>query len=41
MHSLGLVHRDLKLLNVFLTSNSLFSRVKIGDLGLAAKLSKG
>uniref|UniRef100_A0A7S2PIT0 Serine/threonine-protein kinase PLK n=1 Tax=Leptocylindrus danicus TaxID=163516 RepID=A0A7S2PIT0_9STRA len=35
MHSINVIHRDLKLGNLFLDSNMC---VKIGDLGLAAKL---
>ena len=38
MHQVGLVHRDLKLLNIFLSDNAERPRVKIGDLGLAAYL---
>ena len=36
MHSISVIHRDLKLGNLFLDKDM---RVKIGDLGLAAKLS--
>ena len=41
MHKSGLMHRDLKLLNIFLRDKSPKPRVKIGDLGLAALLSPG
>lgn len=36
MHSINVIHRDLKLGNLFLDGNMC---VKIGDLGLAAKLA--
>ena len=38
MHRQGLVHRDLKLLNIFLCDKSKTPRVKIGDLGDAILL---
>ena len=38
MHQVGLVHRDLKLLNIFLCDSTAYPRVQIGDLGLACKL---
>ena len=41
MHKVGLVHRDLKLMNIFMTDSSPMPRVKIGDLGLACKLAQG
>ena len=41
MHALQLVHRDLKLLNIFVCDDSDLPRVKIGDLGLAARLAPG
>ena len=41
MHALGILHRDLKLLNIFMCDVSAFPRVKIGDLGLACKLGVG
>ena len=41
MHNVGLVHRDLKLLNIFLSDNSPTPRVKLGDLGLTARLAPG
>lgn len=41
MHRIGLVHRDIKLLNVFMTHLSTLPRVKIGDLGLSVKLEAG
>lgn len=37
MHSVKVIHRDLKLGNVFLTGDM---RIKIGDFGLAAKIQK-
>ena len=40
MHRQGLVHRDLKLLNIFITDRSDYPKVKIGDLGLACKLEE-
>ena len=36
MHSLKVVHRDLKLGNLFLNN---MMQIKVGDLGLAAKLN--
>ena len=41
MHDFSLVHRDLKLLNVFLCDSSDMPRVKIGDLGLTVQLAPG
>ena len=41
MHAVGLVHRDLKLLNIFMCDTSDEPRVKIGDLGLAVYLPPG
>ena len=41
MHEVNLVHRDLKLLNVFMCDSSEMPRVKLGDLGLAVRLSPG
>lgn len=38
MHNVGLVHRDLKLLNIFMCDATEKPRVKIGDLGLAVRL---
>lgn len=38
MHKKSLVHFDLKLLNVFVSSNSLYPKIKIGDLGLTSHL---
>ena len=40
MHRLGIYHRDLKLLNIFVTSLSDFPKIKIGDLGLACQLEE-
>ena len=40
MHRLGIFHRDLKLLNIFVADLSDFPKVKIGDLGLACKLDQ-
>ena len=41
MHKLNLVHRDLKLLNIFVCDATAKPRVKIGDLGLTALLQPG
>ena len=41
MHSKGIVHRDLKHLNVFLSNTSSYPRVKIGDFDLAYRLPDG
>ena len=41
MHNARLAHRDLKLLNIFMCDASDRPRVKIGDLGLSARLSEG
>ena len=41
MHAVGLVHRDLKFLNIFMCDTSDAPRVKIGDLGLAVYLPPG
>jgi meiosis-specific serine/threonine-protein kinase MEK1 len=38
MHSKGLVHRDLKLLNIFVCSNSDLPKVKIGDFGMCCRI---
>ena len=38
MHHAGLIHRDLKPLNIFLCDNSEMPRVKIGDLGLSVSI---
>lgn len=35
------MHRDLKLMNIFLCDDSDLPRVKIGDLGLAVQLAPG
>ena len=48
MHKVGVVHRDVKHLNVFIktssegkdTSSNRQPTVKVGDLGMAAKLNK-
>ena len=40
MHSNGIVHRDLKHLNIFLSDQSEAPKVKIGDFGLACKLGE-
>ena len=41
MHEQNLVHRDLKLLNIFMCDSSEMPRVKLGDLGLAVCLKPG
>ena len=41
IHQQGLVHRDLKLLNIFLYDLNKMPRVKIGDLGSAVHLGPG
>lgn len=41
IHRVGLVHRDLKLMNIFMNDLTSMPRVKIGDLGLACKLAEG
>ena len=41
IHKAGLVHNDIKFLNVFLSSASNYPKVKIGDFGLAYKLAQG
>ena len=38
IHEAGIVHRDLKHLNIFLSDTSETPRVKIGDFGLACRL---
>ena len=41
MHAAKLVHRDLKLLNIFMYDSTDKPKVKIGDLGLTALLRDG
>ena len=41
MHSQRLIHRDIKLLNIFVCDSTDMPRVKIGDLGLAVLLKPG
>jgi len=41
MHEQNLVHRDLKLLNIFMCDSTEMPRVKIGDLGLTVSLEPG
>jgi serine/threonine protein kinase len=41
MHSYGVVHRDLKLENILLTSKAEGSTVKVADFGLAVVLENG
>ena len=41
MHRKGIFHRDLKLLNIFVTDSSDYPKVKIGDLGMACQLKDG
>lgn len=38
IHKSGIVHRDLKHLNIFLSDTSSTPKVKIGDFGLACRL---
>ena len=38
-HSIGIIHRDLKLENIFLSTNSLHG-IKIGDFGLSDFMEK-
>ena len=40
IHSNGIVHRDLKHLNIFLSDQSENPKIKIGDFGLACKLGE-
>ena len=40
MHDNGIVHRDLKHLNIFLSDEGDAPKVKIGDFGLACKLGE-
>ena len=40
IHDSGIVHRDLKQLNIFLSDQSETPKVKIGDFGFACKLLK-
>jgi serine/threonine protein kinase len=39
IHHQGLIHRDLKFLNIFVQDDSNYPKVKIGDFGLACKLT--
>ena len=41
MHKLGLVHNDLKLLNIFMCDTKEKPKVLIGDLGLTARIQPG
>eukprot|EP00930_Biecheleria_cincta_P023825 TRINITY_DN17141_c0_g1_i1.p1 TRINITY_DN17141_c0_g1~~TRINITY_DN17141_c0_g1_i1.p1 ORF type:complete len:346 (-),score=56.13 TRINITY_DN17141_c0_g1_i1:13-1050(-) len=41
IHSIGIVHRDIKAENIMLTGPSLASHVKLIDFGLACKFSDG
>ena len=41
IHSKGLVHFDLKLLNVFMSNSGRYPKIKIGDLGLTSLLAEG
>ncbi len=38
IHKQGLIHKDLKLLNVFIQSDGDHPKIKIGDFGLACRL---
>lgn len=40
IHDNGIVHRDLKHLNIFLSDQSEAPKIKIGDFGLACKLDQ-
>ena len=40
MHTLGIVHRDLKHLNILASETSSQPRMKIADFGVATKLEK-
>ena len=40
LHSLGIVHRDLKLQNMLLTEKDRNSDLKICDFGLSAQIQK-
>lgn len=40
IHKAGIVHRDLKHLNIFFSDNSDSPNVKIGDFGLACSLQE-
>ncbi|GLJ07234.1 hypothetical protein SUGI_0062430 [Cryptomeria japonica] len=40
-HGMGVVHRDVKLDNILLNSQTNFSDIKLGDFGLAAPFSQG
>ena len=40
IHDCGIVHRDLKHLNIFLSDQSETPKIKIGDFGLACKLGE-
>ena len=39
MHDYGIVHRDLKHLNIFISGTMTKPKVRIGDFGLSCKLS--
>ena len=39
MHEKGIVHRDLKHLNIFVSGSTANPKIRIGDFGLACKLS--
>jgi len=41
MHKQGVVHRDIKLMNVFCCDNTQRPKVKIGDFGNSIKLTEG
>ena len=39
IHNNGIVHRDMKHMNIFFSNDTTNPRVKIADFGLASKLS--
>ena len=41
IHKKRIVHRDIKLMNIFCCDSTDFPKIKIGDFGLAIKLAEG